>query len=363
MLIFRYICREVITVVGAILLVMLVILLMSQATGYLSRIAHGSVAVGFLGELILINIPFLISYILPFAFYFGLLLAYGRFYVDSEMVVLQASGFSDRRLFIYSMVPAFIVMLIVAYLILVLNPTLISMKGKILNNSKTNVLQTIIPGQFKSLNDGKLILYVSKITRDKTHLQDIFLAQIDKFGKHPSEDRWSVNFVNRAHQMVAPNGHDYLQTSNGYQYKGVPGARDYSILKYKSYSYLIKNYMASARYDRLDGMSTMDLMKQDNSVASLSELEWRVSLVLQILILTLFAIPLSRVRPRQGRYAKFLPAVLFYLVYANVLFVARYMLENRLVSVGVGLWWAHLLMFIIVMLYYAKVYRWFGRSR
>ena len=47
MLIFRYICREVIAVVAAILLIMLIITLMSQAAGYLGGIAHGAVAVSF----------------------------------------------------------------------------------------------------------------------------------------------------------------------------------------------------------------------------------------------------------------------------------------------------------------------------
>ena len=363
MLIFRYICREVIAVVAAILLIMLIITLMSQAAGYLGGIAHGAVAVSFFGKLMLINIPFLVSYILPFAFYFGLLLAYGRIYADSEMVVLQASGFSNRRLFAYSMVLAVVVMLIVGYLILIVNPTLLAAKGKILHGSKTNILQTIVPGQFRVLNDGKLILYVSKANHDRTHLQDIFLAELNQRAKKPTDDQWSVNFVNGAQQVLQGNGYPYLQTKDGYQYKGIPGQPEYNILKYKDYNYLLKDQVESIKYNNLDGVSTAMLFHRTHDVASLSELEWRISLVLQVIILTLFAIPLSRVQPRQGRYAKFLPAVLFYLVYVNVLFMAKYLLENGKVSMNVGLWWAHLLMLLIILIYYAKTYRWFtGKS-
>ena len=362
MLIFRYICREVGTVVGAILLVMLVIMLMSQAASYLGGIAHGAVAVSFFGKLMLVNIPFLVGYILPFAFYFGLLLAYGRLYADSEMVVLQASGFSDRRIFVYSMFLAAIVVCIVAYLILILDPLLLSEKGKILHGSKTSVLQTVVPGQFRTLNNGELILYVSKANHDRTRLQDIFLAKLEKRGDKASHGRWAVNFVSQAKQVVQGNGYPYLQTNDGYQYRGIPGQLDYNILKYKSYSYLLKNHIDSISYNNLDGVSTAQLLLQTDNLASLSELEWRISLVLQVFILTLFAIPLSRVQPRHGRYAKFFPAVLFYLVYANMLFVAKYLLENGKVSMSIGLWWAHLVMFAIVMLYYAKVYRWFNRT-
>ena len=363
MLIFRYICREVIAVVMAILLIMLIITLMSQAAGYLGGIAHGAVAVSFFGKLILINIPFLISYILPFAFYFGLLLAYGRIYADSEMVVLQASGFSNRRLFTYTMILAAIVMLIVGYLIFLINPTLLAAKGKILHGSKTNVLQTIVPGQFRVLNDGKLILYVSKANHNRTNLQDIFLAELNQPARKPTDDQWSVNFVSSAQQVLQDNDYPYLQTKNGYQYKGIPGQQEYSILKYKDYNYLLKDQVESIKYNNLDGISTIVLFHRAHDLASLSELEWRISLVIQVIILTLFAIPLSRVQPRQGRYAKFLPAILFYLVYVNVLFVAKYLLENDKVSMSIGLWWAHLLMLFIVMIYYAKVYHWFaGKS-
>ena len=359
MLIFRYICREVMLVVSAIVLIMLIILLMGQATNYLGKIAHGAVAARFLAEFIVLNIPFLISYILPFAFYFGLLLAYGRFYADSEMVVLQASGFSTRRLFFYSMIPALLVMIIVAYLILILNPKLISMQGKLLESAKANILQTVIPGQFKSINNGKLILYVSKIANDKKHLQNVFVAQLDRLGKHSNENRWAVNFITSASQVVGDKGHSYLQTADGYQYRGVPGALDYSILKYKKYNYLIKDNSGSVKYDRLDGMRTSELMARTNDVNALSELEWRISLVLQVAILTLFAIPFSRIQPRQGRYAKFLPATLFYLLYINLIFIARSLLENQTINARLGLWWAHLVMLVIVLLYYAKTYRWF----
>ena len=46
-----------------------------------------------------------------------------------------------------------------------------------------------------------------------------------------------------------------------------------------------------------------------------AELNWRVSLVLAVPLMALIAVPLSRVNPRQGRFAKVLPALLLYLIY------------------------------------------------
>lgn len=356
MLIFRYFCREIFIAVSSITLIMLIILLVGQAAAYLRTIANGGAAISFFSKFMLINVPFLITYVLPFAFYFGLLIVYGRFYADSEMVVMQASGFSHSRLFFYSMSIALVIMMLMAYLVFIADPTLVSKRGKILAYSKANILQTLVPGQFTVLNGGELILYAAKATHDKTHLQNVFFAQLHKTDKQPRHDQWTVNFVAEAHRVVNDNGHAYLQTTKGYLYKGIPGDLDYNILKYRDYSYLLKDDTISGDYDRLDGMPTAQLWLQRGDVLALSELEWRVSLVLEVLILTLFAIPLSRVQPRQGRYTKFLPAVLFYLVYINMLFVARYLLENNMVGAHLGLWWAHLFMLIIIGIYYARVY-------
>jgi lipopolysaccharide export system permease protein len=54
-----------------------------------------------------------------------------------------------------------------------------------------------------------------------------------------------------------------------------------------------------------------------------AELQWRLSTPLSALLLALLAIPLSRGRPRQGRYARLLVALVIYTVYFNVLDVSR----------------------------------------
>lgn len=63
-----------------------------------------------------------------------------------------------------------------------------------------------------------------------------------------------------------------------------------------------------------DAMPTLELMKRPESAAK-AEFQWRMSLVLCIPLLTMVVVPLSAVNPRQGRFAKLVPAVLIYLTY------------------------------------------------
>ena len=103
-------------------------------------------------------------------------------------------------------------------------------------------------------------------------------------------------------------------------------------------------------------------MKNPNDLQYQGELQWRVSLILQIIILTLMAIPLSQIEPRHGRYGKILPAILFYFLYANLLFLARYLFVNKLSYQPLGLWWVHIVMLIIIGIYSARKYRWLRKT-
>ena len=60
------------------------------------------------------------------------------------------------------------------------------------------------------------------------------------------------------------------------------------------------------------------------------------------LILMLAAVPLARVRPRQGRFGRIGLAILFYFIYSLLLDAARTWVEEGKVPEAVGLWWVHL---------------------
>ena len=62
---------------------------------------------------------------------------------------------------------------------------------------------------------------------------------------------------------------------------------------------------------------------------------------LMCIILTVIAVPLARLRPRQGRYARVWLAVVVYLVYANLISAGKAWVAHGAIPVALGLWWAH----------------------
>jgi lipopolysaccharide export system permease protein len=59
------------------------------------------------------------------------------------------------------------------------------------------------------------------------------------------------------------------------------------------------------------------------------------------LVLTGLAVPLGRLRPRQGRYAHVWIAVLVFALYANLALAGRTWLERGKIAPELGLWWVH----------------------
>jgi lipopolysaccharide export system permease protein len=72
-----------------------------------------------------------------------------------------------------------------------------------------------------------------------------------------------------------------------------------------------------------------------------AELQWRLGLPVMALVLTAIAVPLGRLRPRQGRYAHVWVAVLVFALYANLALAARTWLERGVIASAFGLWWVH----------------------
>lgn len=339
MIVFRYLAKEVFITLVALTSILLLIFLSNQVVIYLNRAASGIIPGMLVMQLMALELPNMLSLLLPLGFYFAILLAYGRMYADSEITVLRACGFGN--LLFYSLIMAVGVAIITGIMIWN-NPTIAYKRAKLLQTSGVKTLiQTIIPGRFRAINGGRDVFYVQSMNNKHTNAQNIFIARnVNK----DNQQKWDVLWADEAFvEFDKQAGEDYLTLANGKKYLGFPGRAEFEVANFgKSRSRLpnpevvVKNDIRTVPFTKLLPYNNTDKKKA-------AELQWRISIPLMLIPLTLVSVPLSRVNPRGGKFAKLLPAIIICIVYANFMFITRDWIIAGKIPTWLGMWWLHLL--------------------
>lgn len=353
-IIFRYLAKEVLTSMAAVSAVLLLIIMSGRFVRYLADAAAGKLDAGILLTLMAYRLPSFLELIIPLGFFIGILLAYGRLYVDSEMTVLSACGMSERRLVGYTLVCALLVASIVALFSIYVSPKGVQASEALFAEQRSRTeFETLTPARFHKLSGGDGVSYAQNVSADKKQLQKVFLA-----GSGNTDERLSVLTAATGETMVNRlSGKRYLVLRDGHQYRGQPGDADFEVISFARYSQYIPEpeYEASVQ-KTTDSLSTAALFRADSAAAS-AALQWRLSLPVLVMIIALLAVPLSRTQPRKGRYVKMIPAILLYIIYLVSSNAARGMLEDGSAPSAYLLWFVHgaFLMLALVLLLAPKV--------
>jgi lipopolysaccharide export system permease protein len=345
-LIFRYLAKEVFTTLASLTAILLLIFMSNQFVNYLGRAANGKIPAMLVMKLMMLELPTLLGLLVPLGFYVAILVAYGRLYAESEMTVLQACGYGPKQLLKHTFIMASFISLLVLIIMIWASPVIAIERAKLLRASGIQTLiKTIIPGRFQAVSGGKQVFYVASMNRDHTEARGIFLARLTEKNNH---SQWDVLWADKAFaETDAKTGEDYVILENGNEYQGIPGHADYQVAEFERYRARLPHPTIKINED-IRTYSTASLLPFNNAdLKKAAELQWRFSVPLMVLTLTLVAVPLSRVNPRSGKYAKLLPAIVVYIIYANFMFIARDWVSVGKVPLWVGMWWIHLVVALL----------------
>jgi lipopolysaccharide export system permease protein len=365
LIVFRYLSREVLVTLSAVSAVLLVIIMSGRFIKYLAQAAQGALDPGVLFLIMGYRIPGFLQLILPLGLFLGFLLAYGRLYLDSEMTVLSATGVSQQRLTAYSMAPALIVALLAGWLSMGLAPQGVAEVSRILNEQDAlTELDTLVPGRFQSMKDGSRVTYSQELSADRSELRGVFMSEKRFSADGRSERGITVLVAESGRQEIQADGSRYLILENGYRYDGEPGEADYRAIQYDTYGVLLPKPEVAIEASEREAMPTRELLGSDDPRLQ-AELQWRLSIPLLVFVVTLLAVPLSKVNPRQGRFLKLLPAIFLYMAYLGLLIAARGALDKGKLPPGLGLWWVHgiFLAIGVLLLYWEQLSLWWAGRR
>lgn len=349
MKILRYLNREVLTHTAAVSFVLLVIIFSGRFVKYLAEAATGDIAADILLPVMLYRLPGFLELIIPLGLFIGILMSYGRLYVESEMVVLSACGVSPSRLALYTLVPATLVMLLVGSLSLYVSPLGAARSEVLLDDPRSSQgLNAMAAGRFQIRKKDSAVSYAQSISAQTGVMNSVFLANngVDKDGQL----QMSVTVAEEGEVITDPEtGARYLELRNGYRYEGLPGELDFQIVGFERFGELIAQPKNSIRsVAPVDGRATLDLWRSSNPQDK-AALYWRISIPLMIPIVAIIALCLSRTDHRRGRYVKMAPGFVVYLTYLVLVANGRASIEKGAASGWSGIGWVHAVFLLLAL--------------
>lgn len=336
----RYLVREVvlhfITVTG----ILFVILVSSQLAKALTQAASNQfppgVVLSFLGLMSLRYLPELV----PLGLFLGTILAFGRMYHDSEIAALQACGVGARRLCVPVIVVASLIAVLLAGLSLWIAPQAAGRIQQIrLQAMRDARLASLESQHFRSIA-GDTVYYAERVDNEGV-LHNVFVQR--RVG-----DKLEIAVAPRAEQRGAGSEQQTFVLYDGERYEGIPGAGDFRIARFAQLDYPVRLPGLEPGAQRIDSKTTAELWSAA-SPSERAELQARLAAPLMVVILAILAVPLSRLRPRQGRYANMGLALLACFLYLMTVRLGTTWIEQATIPSVLGLWWLHGLVLAIAL--------------
>lgn len=334
----RYALRELLGVFLVVALVLLLIGLGGRFIGYLQDAALGKYAGDVLLTLLVFRLPEFLQLILPFALFLAILLTFSRWYADSEMTVLIAAGAAPARILTWALVCALLAAGVVGSMSLMVTPRYaLALDQALISQRENREFEALTPGVFHSLYRGKRVTYTESMDEARQNLRNVFIGE-----RHDSGARTTI-WAAAGSQFEDPTtGSRFLLLKDGRRYEGRPGQGAYRVLEFGSLSQRIETPNIERREAKIRTVSSQSLLASGEP-EEMAELHWRIALPLMTLISAVLAFAQARVRPREGRFARVLPAMGLFLLYYLGLMLLRGALGDGKVPLVVGLWPVHLL--------------------
>jgi lipopolysaccharide export system permease protein len=322
--------------------VLLLILLANQVVGVLERAAANQYPQGVVFELIGLGALQYLSILLPVGLLLGVVLAFGRLYADSEMTAALACGASPLSIYLPVALLALIVTAALAWLTLVLAPEATARVLSLRNEAlRAGLLAPLQPGKFRTFGSGNAVVFAEKVAADGT-LGNVFVER----NRGPLVEMALADHA--SHRVTADGLTHVLTLYDGERFEGIPGSAEFRIVRFSEHVVPVQVPAGHDVIRDLEARSTESLV-DSNHKAERAELHWRMTMPIMCLVLALIALPLSRLRPRQGRYARVWLAVAIFFAYYNIAAAGKTWIARGTLPEALGLWWTHLVVALVAL--------------
>ena len=350
MIIDRYMVREVGLPFIAVSAVLVIIFTTFSLTHFLVDANAGLLLAGEVVKLTVLKALVSLEVLLPLSFYFAVMLGMGRLYSDSEIYAMRSGGISEGRLMRPVMLLALGLAVLTGFLSVSARPWAYQRSYQIRAEARAaSEVDRIRQGQFYHFEKSRRTVFIEHIAKNGRSVKGIFVRSRD------DNDLQVITSVNGQLDSQARPGYYLLTLFDAYVYKRVADAPD-MFAELGSLSLWLPTGEAEPVGYKTKASPT-EALRVSLDPVDVAEFQWRLSTPVSALLLALLAIPLSRGRPRQGRYARILWALVIYAVYLNIMDVSRTWVEQ---GSAAYIWWVPGVMLLVVTTMYvpwARLFR------
>lgn len=337
----RHVLRDIAAATLGVGAVLLVLLLTNQLAFIMGRAASGQIPAALVFELVRLSLVENSILVVPVAVLLGGVLGLGRLYHDSEIAAAQACGIGTAPLYRVMGLLTLLATVLAAWIAFQAAPAAAERTAQIrVEALRTAVTRGLAPGQFRSLGSGATLYFTGM--DDDGQLRDVFVQRARPAAE--AGGRVEVMLADRARYAVSDDGASYTITlEDGESLVGVPGRGQWRRMRFATQVVRLPIPEATLPGKSKVSVEPTRALLHATDLRFIGELHWRIAMVLLTVVLGLLAVPLAKLRPRQGRYARVVWALVLYALYAYLLIYGRTLLERGRIPAWMGLWWAHLL--------------------
>ena len=339
----KYILKDFLSTMFSVVTVLILVIVGRLFVKLLELVVDGRFEIDMIFSLLFLSTSKSMILLLPFALMISLIISLSKFYRDSEIYALKASGNYKKiftKLFYIISVPSF---LIIFFLNIFASPHLIEeiQKTKI-EAASTSEIGLTNPGKFIQMKNKNWIIFVEEVENDIS--KRIFI-------KSSENNKISIETAEEGEEYL-DEGVRRLVLKNGQRYTGTPGTGNFQVMKYDMHEVKLLNI--SPDFSKNYRMkSIFDLAVDSNRALSNAEIQWRLFAPISVIILILFAFIFGDVAPRQNKYSNLLMAIVVYFAYSNLVIFSVNLIQNEsLLFSFIGTWWVHIFAAIICYLLY-----------
>ena len=314
------------------------------AIRYLNVVASGLLPADVVLPLVLLGSVIALEILLPIGFHISVVVGLSRLHTDSEMTAFFACGISPMRIFRVVAVVSLLVALLMACLTLYVRPWANGLRYLLEKQAVAEFnFADLKPGHFYENPSGNRVLFFQAIDPDSGRMQRVFMQTIsgdtvtimsaDEAFHQPRDDGRAGGFL----VCIRARSYDLSSSQDGMSWTVSPEL----VVKLDNPDDVPIGYKRKAA-------PTWQLA---HSLASpdIAELQWRLSTPVFAFLMGLLGFPLSRARPREGKYAKLFMSAVSYGAFYNLQLIAKTWVEQGVVKPIPGLWWPDLLLALLVV--------------